>query len=135
MGPAKFRAYLEAELGKRDADLITGAPGRQGERTDRGETSRHDGGKLEAPRKQERLRAPEEVQRLYREGLLPDGRVLSERALSKVRNDEQGHTYVERELVRFGARFRRPGESGAAWLREALQAAGVRASRHRGDHL
>jgi hypothetical protein len=34
--------------------------------------------------------------------LLPDGRVLSERALSKVRGDEQGHAYVGCELVRFG---------------------------------
>jgi hypothetical protein len=49
--------------------------------------------------------------------LLPDGRALSERALSKVRGDEQGHTYVERELVRFGARPRQRGEPGAAWLR------------------
>ena len=60
--------------------------------------------------------------------LLPDGRVLSERALSKVRGDEQGHAYVERELVRFGARTRRPGENGAVWLREAVRAAGVRAA-------
>ncbi|TMC03164.1 MAG: hypothetical protein E6J41_28410 [Chloroflexi bacterium] len=66
--------------------------------------------------------------------LLPDGRVLSERALSKVRGDEQGHAYVERELVRFGARARRPGEAGAAWLREALAAAGVRSLVHGGNH-
>ncbi len=44
--------------------------------------------------------------------LLPDGRLLSERALSKVRGDEQGHAYVERDLVRFGARPRLPGEPG-----------------------
>jgi hypothetical protein len=66
--------------------------------------------------------------------LLPDGRVLSERALSKVRGDEQGHAYVERELVRFGAARRRAGEDGAAWLREAFRAAGVRALRHGGNH-
>ncbi len=66
--------------------------------------------------------------------LLPDGRVLSERALSKVRGDEQGHAYVERELVRFGARPRLPGESGAAWLRAALQVAGVRQVVHGGNH-
>jgi len=65
--------------------------------------------------------------------LLPDGRVLSERALSKVRGDEQGHAYVERELVRFGARSRRLGEAGAAWLREALAAAHVRSVVHGGN--
>jgi len=66
--------------------------------------------------------------------LLPDGRLLSARALSKVRGDEQGHAYVERELVRFGARLRLPGEPGAAWLRDALQAAGVRPLPHGGSH-
>jgi hypothetical protein len=66
--------------------------------------------------------------------VVPDGRVLSERALSKVRGDEQGHAYVERQLVRFGARRRRAGEPGAAWLREALSAAGVRSMVHGGNH-
>ena len=66
--------------------------------------------------------------------LLPNGRVLSERALSKVRGDGQGHAYVERELVRLGARVRRPREPGAAWLRQALSAAGVRSIVHGGNH-
>ncbi len=66
--------------------------------------------------------------------LLPDGRVLSERALSKVRGHEQGHAYVERHLVSFGARPRRPGEVGAIWLRDAMRAAGVRSTVHRGNH-
>lgn len=66
--------------------------------------------------------------------LLPDGRVLSERAPSKVRGDEQGQAYLERQLVLFGARARRPGEAGAAWLRDALPAAGGRSIVHRGNH-
>ena len=66
--------------------------------------------------------------------LLPDGRVLSERALSKVRGDEQGHAYVERELVRFGPRARRASEAGVAWLRDALHAAGVWSIVHGGNH-
>jgi hypothetical protein len=66
--------------------------------------------------------------------LLPDGRVFSERALSKIRNDERGHAYAERELVRFGARPRRAGEGGAAWLRGALGAAGARQVVHGGNH-
>jgi hypothetical protein len=66
--------------------------------------------------------------------LLSDGRVLSERALSRVRGDERGHAYVERELVGFGARPRRHGEPGAIWIRDGLHAAGVRAIRHGGNH-
>ncbi len=46
----------------------------------------------------------------------------------------QGHAYAERELVRFGARHRRPGEDGAAWLGEALPAAGARSIQHGGNH-
>jgi ribosomal protein L37AE/L43A len=56
------------------------------------------------------------------------------RALSKVRGDEQGHAYVERDLVRSGARPRLPGELGADWLRDALPAAGVRSLLHGGNH-
>jgi hypothetical protein len=66
--------------------------------------------------------------------LLPDGRLPSARALSKVRGDEQGHAYVERDLVRFGARPRLPGEPGADWLRDELRAAGVRSLLHGGNH-
>jgi len=72
--PTKFRAHMEAELGKKTADLATVAPGSQGERTDLNETSPHDEGKSIAHAKQERLRAilraPEIVQHLYREGLV-----------------------------------------------------------------
>jgi hypothetical protein len=60
--------------------------------------------------------------------------VLSERALSKVRSDDQGHAYVERGLVRFGAPHRGPGDDGAVWLRDAMRAAGVRAVLHGGNH-
>jgi hypothetical protein len=42
--------------------------------------------------------------------------------MSKVRGDEQGHAYVERELECIGAVARRPGEPGSAWLRGALPA-------------
>lgn len=66
--------------------------------------------------------------------LLPDGRSLNRRALSKVRKDEQGHAYVERMLVGSGARPRRAGESGADWLEHALPAARVREFEHLGNH-
>jgi hypothetical protein len=71
---------------------------------------------------------------LPRRVLLPDGRVLSERAQSKLRNDERGHGYAERELVRFGAPPQPPGEAGDAWLRGARRAAHGRQVLHGGNH-
>lgn len=66
--------------------------------------------------------------------LLPDGTVLSARALQKVRAQERGHEYVEKRLMAFGARAPRAGEANmAAWLAEALTAAGTVRLRHRGN--
>jgi hypothetical protein len=72
MDPEKFRAHLEAEVGKRAAELATVAPGQQGERND---TSGHCVRKSEQEmRKVGRLRAilraPEVVQQLYKENLI-----------------------------------------------------------------
>lgn len=66
--------------------------------------------------------------------LLPDGRVLSDRAMQKVRAQDQGHDYVERQLVAHGARPMRPGERPATWLADALDAARVTRLRHPGNH-
>lgn len=66
--------------------------------------------------------------------MLPDGTVLSDRALSKVRGQERGHAYVERTLRSFGAPGPRVGESGAAWLERALPAVDLRGVRHGGNH-
>lgn len=66
--------------------------------------------------------------------LLPDGSVLSARALSKVRRGEQGHLYVERQLVAHGAEPRPDGTPGAQWLPSALRQARVRTLRHGGNH-
>jgi hypothetical protein len=65
--------------------------------------------------------------------VLPDGRVLHERALAKARALERGHGYVEELLERFGAPPRR-GADPARWLPHALAAAGVRRVRHPGNH-
>lgn len=65
--------------------------------------------------------------------VLPDGRVLHERALSKLRSLDVGHEYVEDLLRRFGAPPRR-GESPAKWLPTALAAARVRRLRHPGNY-
>jgi hypothetical protein len=66
--------------------------------------------------------------------LLPDGTVLNDRSLQKVRQQDQGHEYVERQLCRAGARPLRAGEHPATWLRDALDAAKVRRLRHPGNH-
>jgi hypothetical protein len=65
--------------------------------------------------------------------LLPDGRVFSARAASKIRSGERGREYAAAELVRHGARPMLDGEDAAAWLREALGAV-TRAARHPGQH-
>ena len=71
--PVKFHNILKATVGEREHGMITVPPARQGERTDLEETSSHGGEKL-IPRKETRLRAilraPEQVQDLYREGLI-----------------------------------------------------------------
>jgi hypothetical protein len=69
----KVEAWLDMIHGKRARLLETVSRAQQGSRTDRpgGQTSRHDGGKLD-PRTEQRLRAilraPEQIQGLYREG-------------------------------------------------------------------
>jgi len=64
--------------------------------------------------------------------LLPDGTVLSDRAQQKVRAGEQGHEYVEAQLVALGAAA--PQGDRAIWLRAALAAVGARKVRHPGNH-
>lgn len=65
--------------------------------------------------------------------LLPDGTTLSDRALQKVRGQEQGHEYVERRLISWGAPVPRGG-ADRVWLTEALSAVGARRLRHGGNH-
>lgn len=66
--------------------------------------------------------------------VLPDGSVLPDRAISKVRADESGHAGTERRLIRLGARPRNAREPGRAWLEEALHAVGATFLDHRGNH-
>lgn len=65
--------------------------------------------------------------------LLPDGSVLSERALSKIRSGERGHDYAEQILVRHGAKARRTDEDPRAWLAAWLPSL-TRTVRHPGNH-
>lgn len=64
----------------------------------------------------------------------PDGRALSDRALSKIRLDEVGARYAEMALVASGAPVRHAGETGADYVRRALDEGPFRCLRHPGNH-
>lgn len=65
--------------------------------------------------------------------VLPDGTVLNDRALQKVRGQEQGAEYVERRLVEYGAPVRRSCEQPTRWLARVLPTVAHRQV-HRGNH-
>jgi hypothetical protein len=66
--------------------------------------------------------------------MLRDGTVFSARAAQKVRKQDRGHEYAERQLVALGARPMRAGETPASWLAVALADASARKIRHPGNH-
>ncbi len=66
--------------------------------------------------------------------LLPDGRVLNARALSKLRRGETGSRYVERLLVDAGARPLQANADPATWLATAIADAGGTSVQHPGNH-
>ena len=65
----------------------------------------------------------------------PAGRVISRRALSKLRNGEQGAEYAERQLVEAGAPRRNHGEQPADYVRRAISEGPFRVARHPGNHV
>jgi hypothetical protein len=65
--------------------------------------------------------------------VLPDGRVVSARALQKIRARERGFEYSVGQLVRYGAQQPGQDEDLGAWLRTWLPAV-TRPMRHRGNH-
>ena len=65
----------------------------------------------------------------------PHGRVISRRALSKLRNGEQGAEYAERQLVDAGAPRRLPGEDPVDYVRRAISTGPFRVARHPGNHV
>ena len=67
--------------------------------------------------------------------LAPDGSVVSDRALSKIRNDERGQDYAARALIRHGAPPPRDAEDGRAWVERALLEGPFRRLRHPGNHV
>jgi hypothetical protein len=64
--------------------------------------------------------------------LSQDGRCASERALSKVRHDEQGAAYAQRQLIDLGAPPRKLLESGSDYIARALREGKFRRVRHPG---
>lgn len=67
--------------------------------------------------------------------LAPNGTVLSERSLSKLKADDKGRDYAERGLRGLGAPARRRGESGSAYLARALATLSLRPWRTKGNHV
>lgn len=65
--------------------------------------------------------------------MLPDGTVISDRALSKIRKREKGWKYAVEQLVSQGARSPATGEDLSGWLREVKLEMG-RSTRHPGNH-
>ena len=67
--------------------------------------------------------------------LAPSGRVVSERALSKIRNRERGHGYAESQLVALGAPPRRFAEAPRDWIERVRASDCLRSMRHPGNHV
>ena len=66
--------------------------------------------------------------------LLPNGLCASERALSKIRNHEQGYDYAVRQLLAAGAPPRMLGEAPSGWLARLRAAGFLRTIRHPGNY-
>jgi len=64
---------------------------------------------------------------------LPNGRVMSERALSKLRKGDQGAEYAERQLLNAGARPMRHGESPQEWIASLRTSGFLSTRRHPGN--
>lgn len=66
--------------------------------------------------------------------VMPDGRPLSSRALSKIRNGETGQRYAIDALVTAGARSQRHGEDRRDWLADLERSGFLTRRRHPGNH-
>lgn len=65
--------------------------------------------------------------------LLPDGRILSDRAITKLRNDSSGHRYASDLLAHAGAAPRHRDETADAWLARLETSGFLRRRRHSGN--
>lgn len=69
-----------------------------------------------------------------RETVTPDGRIYSDRDLSKIRAQDTGHRYAEAELIARGARSRSHGEDPSQWLRSLYGTGFLTKRSHPGNH-
>ena len=68
------------------------------------------------------------------ETVTPDGRVFSDRDLSKIRLEETGRRYAEEELVRRGASPRAALEEPRAWITRLYETGFFQRRRNSGNH-
>lgn len=66
--------------------------------------------------------------------MLPDGLVLNDRSMQKIRQQERGHGHVEARLIGLGAARRPASMEPAEWLRIELERLGATKVRHPGNH-
>lgn len=67
--------------------------------------------------------------------LLPDGRPISSRALSKIRTNDRGHRYAAEQIAAAGGAPRGFGEDGADWLKRLECSGFLSRQRHPGNHI
>lgn len=67
--------------------------------------------------------------------LLPDGRPLSSRAISKIRNGETGQRYATDDLINAGAPSPLFGEDRGDWLKRLQSSGFLRRRPHPGNHV
>lgn len=65
--------------------------------------------------------------------IMPNGRIVSPRALSKIRSQETGAAYAERQITDAGAPAREFGEDPADWLSRLRAAGHLTSRRHPGN--
>lgn len=65
----------------------------------------------------------------------PRGRVVSERALSKVRRGERGADYAYRQLLAAGCPTRAPGEDAGLYVERVRRSGALRPLVHPGNHV
>ncbi len=66
--------------------------------------------------------------------LAPDGSIVSERMLSKIRRHERGIGYAVRRLREYGAEPRKPGESWRDWTSRIIRQPPFRRVKHPGNY-
>ncbi|MCG2841250.1 hypothetical protein L6Q21_09685 [Sandaracinobacter sp. RS1-74] len=66
--------------------------------------------------------------------IMPNGRPISSRAISKIRNAECGQRYAVEDLLRAGARPPRLAEDRTTWLADLERTGFLRRQRHPGCH-